>query len=252
MSRNASPKTVVIIPARYKSTRFPGKPLVDIAGTPMVIRVAQIAAKSVGIENTYIATDDDKIAQTATDYNFKYLMTSEACLTGTDRLYEAAKQVEADIYINLQGDEPLVNPSDVELIIQAKKDQPNKVICGMKALTPKEDPANRNLPIVVTNYRNDLIYMSRLPVPGFKEPSKQPKTYYKQICIYGFNLAELKAFYDYGKKGKAELSEDIEILRFFELDIPIKMVNTFYTSYAVDEPADVKRILQELEKAPII
>lgn len=248
MSRNTPTKTVIIIPARFKSTRFPGKPLIDIKGIPMVVRVANIAANCVGYENTYIATDDDRIAKTAINHDLNYLMTSERCLTGTDRLYEAAQQVDADIYINIQGDEPLVNPSDVQLIIDAKKENPNKIVCGMKELSEEENPANKNLPIVATNYQNDLIYMSRLPIPGYKEEDKKPKKYYKQVCIYAFNLQELKAFYEYGKKGKAELSEDIEILRFFELGIPIKMVNTLHASYAVDEPSDVEKIIQELNK----
>ena len=99
-------RSVVIIPARYKSSRFPGKPLINLLGKPMVLWVAELSARAVGKENVYIATDDKRISKVVVDASFNTIMTSDKCFTGTDRLAEAAKQISADIYINVQGDEP--------------------------------------------------------------------------------------------------------------------------------------------------
>ncbi|MEI7504252.1 MAG: 3-deoxy-manno-octulosonate cytidylyltransferase, partial [Paludibacter sp.] len=105
-------KAVGIIPARYKSSRFEGKPLALILGKPMIIYVCEIVAEALGIENTYVATDDIRIFDCVTNLGFKAVMTPDNCLTGTDRLYEAAKLIKADIYLNIQGDEPMLNPKD--------------------------------------------------------------------------------------------------------------------------------------------
>ena len=106
-------KSVVVIPARYKSSRFPGKPLVNLLGKPMILWVSELSAKAVGKENVYIATDDERISKIVTAAGFNAIMTSDHCFTGTDRLAEAANKISADIYINVQGDEPLVNPKDI-------------------------------------------------------------------------------------------------------------------------------------------
>src|SRR5690606_27506517 len=103
-------RTVVIIPARFASSRYPGKPLVPLLGKPMILWVAELSAKAVGLENVYIATEDNRIAEVVVAAGFQAVMTSGRALTGTDRLAEAAEQIEADIFINVQGDEPLVNP----------------------------------------------------------------------------------------------------------------------------------------------
>src|SRR5690554_6238247 len=106
-------RSVVLIPARYASSRFPGKPLASLLGKPMIIWVAELSAKAVGSENVYIATDDDRISSVVSNAGYQFIMTSSASLTGTDRLAEAAQHIDADIYINVQGDEPLVSPKDI-------------------------------------------------------------------------------------------------------------------------------------------
>ncbi len=242
-------KIVGVIPARYQSSRFPGKPLLDLNGTPMIIRVARIVEKALCKENTYVATDDDRIKAVVESFGFKAVLTSSSCLTGTDRIFDFSKQIEADIYVNVQGDEPLLNYEDILKIIEVKKQHLNFVINGMHSLSPNEDPQNINIPKVVVNKFNDLLYISRLAVPGVKSIGKSVgPNYKKQICIYAFNREELNSFGNQQEKAEFESFEDIEILRFFDLNIPIKMVETSSSSLAVDVVEDVEIVERELIK----
>lgn len=235
-------KTIIVIPARFKSTRFPGKPLVKLLGKPMIQWVAELSAKAVGVENVYIATDDDTIAQTVTQLGYQSVMTSENCLTGTDRLAEVAQKVEADIYVNVQGDEPLVNPEDILKVIETKKTFPNEVINGYAVIGKDEDPASVNIPKVIFAEDKRLVYMSRQVIPGFKEQKKAPPEFYKQVCIYAFNRQELLDYGRYGRKSTLEGFEDIEIIRFLEWGQLIRMVQTRPGSLAVDAPDDVRPV----------
>ena len=121
-------------------------------------------------------------------------MTSSKCLTGTDRVAEASKKIKSNIYINVQGDEPTINPSDIKKIIQAKIKYPNHVICGYDKIHKSENPSNINLPKVVVNNKQELIYISRSVLPGSKKLVKNYE-YLKQVCIYTFNKKELAKFY---------------------------------------------------------
>jgi len=240
-------KSVVIIPARYKSSRFPGKPLVNLLGKPMILWVSELSAKAVGQENVYIATDDKRISKVVVDAGFNAIMTSDKCFTGTDRLAEAAKQISADIYINVQGDEPLVNPKDIVNIIKAKELYYNEIINGYCSISSEEDPNNVNIPKVIFTEDNSLVYMSRQAIPGFKDNSQAPSQYYKQVCIYAFTADELKSYADYGRKSTLEASEDIEIIRFLEWGKKIRMVETSPGSLAVDAQEDVAKVEQGLK-----
>jgi 3-deoxy-manno-octulosonate cytidylyltransferase (CMP-KDO synthetase) len=232
-------KIIGIIPARYKSTRFPGKPLVLLLGKPMVIHVADIVSKALGRENTFIATDSEIIAEEVKKFGYHVVMTTEKALTGTDRVWEASQKIHADIYMNIQGDEPLLNPDDITLIANEKKKRMNCVINGMHAISYQEDPGNVNIPKVITTEDNQLVYMSRLPVPGFKSESCRPGTYMKQVCIYAFTHQELDRYGTCGRKSYLEHCDDIEILRFLDLKIPVYMVETRGFSLAIDVPDDV-------------
>jgi len=239
-------KSVVIIPARYKSSRFPGKPLVNLLGKPMVLWVAELSAKAVGQENVYIATDDKRISKVVVDAGFNAIMTSDKCFTGTDRLAEAAKQISADIYINVQGDEPLVNPKDIINIIKAKELHYHEIINGYCPISNDENPNNVNIPKVIFTEDNSLVYMSRQAIPGFKDNNQAPSQYYKQVCIYAFTADELKSYADYGRKSTLEASEDIEIIRFLEWGKKIRMVETNSGSLAVDVQEDVAKVEREM------
>ena len=238
----------IVIPARYKSSRFPGKPIVDIDGTPMIIRVADIASKVVPKENIYIATEDERIAKVVDDYDYKVILTSDNCLTGTDRVCEASQEIDSDIIVNIQGDEPLLDSDDIQKVIDEKLKYPDSVINCMSRFDSTE-ATNRNIPKVVSNFNNDLIYMSRSAIPGTKEGHS--KLVHKQVCIYAFTKDELDKFYQFGlKHGKTQIewSEDIEILRFLELGINVKMLETYGTTQAVDVPEDVDKVLEILNE----
>ncbi|AGP83268.1 3-deoxy-manno-octulosonate cytidylyltransferase [Alteromonas mediterranea MED64] len=240
-------RTAILIPARYESSRFPGKPLIDLVGKPMIIWVAELSSEAVGKENVYIATDDDRIAKVVSDWGYNFVMTGPA-LTGTDRLAEAALQIDADIFINVQGDETLVNPEDILKIKQVKLANPESVINGYSYLGDDEDPKNVNIPKVIMNEQDELVYMSRCALPGFKDKKQAPTRYKKQVCIYAFTKEQLRQFRDFGRKSELEYCEDIEILRFLELGVPVKMIETRPGSLAVDCPEDVAGVENALRK----
>jgi 3-deoxy-manno-octulosonate cytidylyltransferase (CMP-KDO synthetase) len=235
-------RTVVVIPARYGSSRYQGKPLVLLLGKPMIIWVAELSAHAINIENVYVATDDQRIVNVVKNAGFQAIMTAKDSLTGTDRIAEAACQIKADIYINVQGDEPLVDPADILKIRDAKLANMNAIINAFSWITSDEDPQNVNIPKVVTNELGELIYISRAVLPGFKDFKCAPILYKKQVCIYAFTREELLAFNNFGRKSKLESIEDIEILRFLELRKTILMVETKPGSLAVDIPEDVCKV----------
>ena len=235
-------RSVVIIPARYASMRYPGKPLVNLLGKPMVLWVAERSSQAVGIENVYVATEDARIAKVVELAGFQYVMTSKEALTGTDRLAEAATHVAADIYINVQGDEPLINPNDILNICNIKKQHLNDIVNGFCWISKDENPKNINIPKVITNESNVMVYMSRCPLPSFKEQKNKPSRYKKQVCIYAFTKDDLNAFKKFGRKSQLETSEDIEILRFLELGKKVLMVETEGGTLAVDSPEDIKSV----------
>jgi len=229
----------VVIPARFKSSRFPGKPLVKLNGKPLIIRVAELASKAVGAENVFVATDDLNIATLVSESGYKYILTDENNLTGTDRVAQASCELDYDIIVNLQGDEPLIKPGDILKCIEEKKIYPEKVINGYTYISDKENVENINIPKVLINEQEKLIYISRSVLPGLKDSALKPDYFLKQVCIYVFSKADLKAFKEFGRKSKSEMYEDIEILRFFELNIDVKMVFCTSGSLAVDTPEDV-------------
>ena len=241
-------KTLIVIPARFKSSRFPGKPLAKIKNKEMIIWVAQICKNIIGNSNIIIATDHLRIKKVVNNYGFKAIMTSKNCSTGTDRVAEVSKKIKADIYINVQGDEPTIKAKDIKKIISAKIKFPNHVICGYTNLSQNEKPTDTNIPKVLINSNKDLIYMSRLPLPGKKNSKKNTKIkYFKQVCIYAFNKDELKKFKNFKKKSVIEIAEDIEILRFFEINKKIKMIKTTNNSIAVDQKKDIKKVEKYLK-----
>ncbi len=239
-------RSVIIIPARYKSSRFPGKPLVHLLGKPMILWVCALSVEAVGIDNVYVATDDDRIFNLVSDKGYNAIMTSESCLTGTDRLAEAVDKVKADIYINVQGDEPLVNPKDIINIINSKKLHYEEIINGYCPLSENEDPDDVNIPKVIFNENNSLVYMSRQAIPGFKNKNNAPTQFFKQVCIYAFTAKELKDYSEFGRKSTLEYSEDIEIIRFLEWGKKIRMVETSSNHLGVNSPEDVEKVEKEL------
>ena len=239
-------KTCVLIPARYNSSRYPGKPLVPLLGKPMVIWVCELSAKAVGSSNVYVATDSDEIKRVVELHGFNSIMTSDEHLTGTDRIAEAAKYLDYDIIVNVQGDEPMVNPKDIQNAIKEKYKKPDSVINCFCCINDQSSIQSKNVPKLVTNGDGKLLYISRSEIPGHKDKAKRPKQVKKQVCIYVFNKKQLELFNGYGKKSNLEEIEDIEILRFFELSIDVQMIETMSGSLAVDTPEDVNHVENEL------
>ena len=164
----------IVIPARLKSTRFPMKPLKKILGKEMIIRVSDICNKIVNKKNVIIATDSILIKKICQKYNYNSIMTPVNCKTGTDRVYKASKKFKSKIIINVQGDEPLISPSDIKKIINTKKRFPNHVVCGYCQISYNNALSN-NVPKVVINKNSNLQYISRSLIPGLKNKKKQRK-----------------------------------------------------------------------------
>jgi 3-deoxy-manno-octulosonate cytidylyltransferase (CMP-KDO synthetase) len=241
-------RVVIIIPARYESTRYPGKPLVRILGKSLISRVWETCVKAIHSDNVYVATDSTLIFDHCIKNNMNVIMTSKKCLTGTDRVYEASKKIEADYYLNIQGDEPLIKVADIKKMINSLifVDK-NTLINAQCPITNPKDYTNINIPKCVTDQKNRLLYISRAPIPCNK--SNQFISAKKQVCIYGFKKNHLEAFYEYRRKTPLENIEDIEILRFIELGFSVTMINVSSSSIAVDTPSDVRRVIKFLKKS---
>jgi 3-deoxy-manno-octulosonate cytidylyltransferase (CMP-KDO synthetase) len=233
----------IVIPARYQSSRFPGKPLAPILGVPMILRAARLCAKAVPKEMVFIATDHPEIENVVKKDGFHCIRTPSEARTGTDRVWSASKKIRAKYFVNVQGDEPILDPKDIIKVMRHQKKFPKDVINAYRDLLPNEDPKNINLPKLVMNERQQLLYMSRLPIPGVKSADKKPR-HYKQVCIYSFPKNALDEYGKYGKRRRSliEEFEDIEILRFFELNFKIQMVEAHGISAAVDEPSDLLKV----------
>ena len=163
-------KTAIIIPARYASSRFPGKPLAKILGKELILWVHSIAKKAVGNKHVYVATESKKILNFLKGQNINCFMTSAKCMTGTDRIAEVARKINYKIYINLQGDEPLVSPKDILKIIELKRKNYNEVICGYTKLNNFENPQNKNIPKVLFNEKKKIdLYIMKYPTSIKKE-----------------------------------------------------------------------------------
>lgn len=242
-------KVAALIPARLASTRFPEKPLAHILGKPMILWVAELTAKAVGLDNTYVATDAEKIAQVVRAAGFQVVMTSPDALTGTDRIAEAATQIDADVFINVQGDEPMLDPASITSVIEAAKLHPETVINGYAPIPQSEDPTNVNLPKCAIASDGRLLYMSRAAVPAYKDSSKEQAVYYKQVCIYAFTRKQLEAYVSVCEKAPCEQSEDIEILRFLDLGHEVRMIELPGDTLAVDAPSDVELVESAMRDA---
>jgi len=230
----------IIIPARFNSSRFKGKPLQPILGVPMIKRVWDQCIQSIPEEDVFVATDSNKIKDYCVEEGMQSIMTSQNCLTGTDRVYEASKEIDADIYINVQGDEPLIDPNDIKELMLKSTENPDAIFNAMSEIKTEEDFRSTSVPKVVCDLDNNLLFMSRSPIPINK--SNNFVKAYKQVCIYAFPKKSLELFATISEKTPIENIEDIEILRFLEMGIPIKMVKVSHSSIAVDYPDDIEKV----------
>lgn len=229
-----------VIPARYKSSRFPGKPLADICGKPMIWWVYQQAKKVKEFSDLYVATDSEEIEQVCRKYDMNVIMTSDSHPTGTDRIGEVARKIKADLYVNIQGDEPMIEPETIRQAILPFLNNPDLQISNlMTAIKDPVDVVNFTVPKVITNKDNIGVFLSRAPAPYPKGSISY--TYYKQVCVYGFKSNALE-FYCNSERGKIESIEDIEILRFIEAGWKVQYVEVNSETVAVDTPNDLKKV----------
>ena len=230
----------VVIPARYESSRFPGKPLANIAGVSLIERVWRRCTMAVPVEKIIIATDDQRIKDHCESFGADVEMTDYGCLTGTDRVQQTVQQRKLDWAVNVQGDEPMVRPEDIQSVVRAfLSANGQRVINAMAPITDSEEWLSLAVPKLVFDQEDRLLYMSRAPIPGNKASTLIAA--WKQVCIYAFSAEHLTRFVATDGKTPFEAIEDIEILRFVEQGIPVQMVRVESGTVAVDFPEDVAR-----------
>ena len=244
-------KSIGIIPARYASTRFEGKALADILGKPMVQHVYERACKSKLLNQVIVATDDQRIYDAVQQFGGNVQMTPD-CPTGTDRVTIVAKKIKCDIVVNIQGDEPLLDPEQIDLMLQPFIDRPSVQVTTLKQrIHTVEDYHDRNIVKVVTNLQGDALYFSRGSIPS--TPAKHNPTndedaiIYKHIGLYAFRKEQLLAFTSW-ERTPYEISESLEQLRLLEHGVPIHVVETDTPLIGVDVPADLEKVKDILEK----
>jgi 3-deoxy-manno-octulosonate cytidylyltransferase (CMP-KDO synthetase) len=236
-------KILGIIPARYTSTRFPGKPLVDIAGKSMIQRVYEQSKKCVHLVEVIVATDDERIYKHVHDFGGKAIITSPHHQSGTDRCAEVALQhSQYDVVINIQGDEPFIDPEQISKLVFCFNDAGTQIATLVKKIQTNEELFNANSPKVVINKLSEAVYFSRSPLPHIRgqEPENWLNyfTYFKHIGIYGYRANVLQQITKL-PVSSLEKAESLEQLRWIENGYRIKVTETELETYAVDTPEDL-------------
>ncbi len=241
------PKVCGVIPARYASSRFPGKPLVLIAGKPMIQHVYERASQASLVDHLVVATDDQRICDVVRSFGGSAVMTDADHPSGTDRIAQAAGQVDCDYVLNIQGDEPLIDAGVIDAVAGALVNDPEVVmatpIAEVVDLTELDNP---NIVKVVIDSKGFALYFSRSKIPYLRDPQDTPeKKWYKHIGLYGFQKSFLLQLVKY-PQSTLENMERLEQLRVLENGFRIKTVITQYVGIGVDTPDDVKEIEKRL------
>ncbi|MBK5286364.1 MAG: 3-deoxy-manno-octulosonate cytidylyltransferase [Bacteroidia bacterium] len=237
-----------IIPARYGSTRLPGKPLVEINGKTMVQRVYEQAGRSQKLNKVVVATDNDKIFSHVREFGGEVMMTSPQHQSGTDRCAEIISKQEQqmwDVIVNIQGDEPFIQPEQIDLLCSCFDDDKTQIATLVKEIAASEELFNHNNVKVILNKYKQALYFSRSPIPycrNFPEPEwLKQNTYYKHIGIYGYRANTLREIAELPKT-KLEITESLEQLRWLENGYPIHAEITSIESVAIDTPDDLLKV----------
>lgn len=241
-----------IIPARFASTRFPGKPLADIAGKSMIQRVYEQALKAEKLDDVVAATDDERILLHLKELGYRAILTSDQHQSGTDRCAEAAEKLpDYDVIINIQGDEPFIDPRQIDLLCSCFADHETKLATLVKEIHTTEELFNPNSPKVILNKFFETIYFSRTPIPYYREKPQEEwlnaHTYYKHIGIYGYERDTLLALTQL-PVSSLEKAEKLEQLRWIENGYHIRAAVTDIETLAVDTPEDLLQLLQSFSK----
>ena len=243
-------KIIAIIPSRYASTRFPGKPLADIAGKSMIQRVVEKVKESVLISDVVVATDDQRIYDHVIGFGGKVCMTDVNHQSGTDRCFEVLQQ-QSELYdyvINIQGDEPFIQPDQIDLLANTLKDK-TQLATLIKPIELSEQLFDFNVVKVVKDLNENAIYFSRTPIPYFRNMEQSDwvnkHTYYKHIGIYAYRVDVLKSITEL-PISPLELTESLEQLRWVENGYTIKTAITDHDSIGIDTPEDLRKALEQL------
>ncbi len=243
-------KILGLIPARYASTRFPGKPLVDIGGKSMICRVYEQCLKASSLTDVYVATDDQRIFGHVVDSGGRVMMTAGHHRTGTERCHEALLQLEEqghsyDVVINIQGDEPFIDPGQIDKLAACFGNKEVNIATLRKAVNSIDELNSPNIIKVVCNLAGNAIYFSRSSVPYVRgyEPEDWPAshTFYKHIGIYAFRTESLKKVCTL-QPSPLETAESLEQLRWLENGMDIRVEITMTESHSIDTPEDLKKV----------
>jgi len=241
--RTSQPSHIVaVIPARYESTRFPGKPLADIAGRPMIEHVYRRTADTRGIDAVVVATDDERIANAVERFGGVVRMTRSGHRTGTDRIAEVASDLPCAIVVNVQGDLPLIEPGMIAEVVAPLQAEPSLVMSTLRqAISDRSELTNPNVVKVVVDADDNALYFSRASIPYQRESG----TTFKHIGLYGYRRDFLLAFAALAPS-PLERSESLEQLRALEHGFRIRAVETAFESIEVDTPEDLERVRRRL------
>lgn len=237
---------IAVIPARLASTRLPRKMLREIAGVPLLARVYHGARKCSTLDQVIVATDSNEIMRFCEQQGFAVRMTSESHKSGTERVHEISEEMKADVYLNIQGDEPLTRPEHIESLI-AVMNEPSVQVGTLKTPTDGDDAKNPSAVKVVTDMSGRALYFSRATIPHDRD-GVGPQ-YYKHLGFYGYRKAALDKFIRW-PESKLERSERLEQLRFLENGIAIHVADTPFDTVGVDTEEDLLRV-EEILKAKL-
>jgi 3-deoxy-manno-octulosonate cytidylyltransferase (CMP-KDO synthetase) len=241
---------VGIIPARYASTRFPGKPLALIDGKPMIQHVCERVNRIASLSSVLVATDDQRIYDTVASFGGKAVMTSELHKSGTDRCGEVVKKLleqglHPDVVINIQGDEPFVEHTQIESLINCFNDSSVQIATLKKKITSQQELLSPNVVKVITDLNNNALYFSRFPLPFQRGKERESwlenHTYYKHIGIYAYRTDILQKLIELRQSG-LEVSESLEQLRWLENGYEIRVAETDHENIAIDTPEDLLKL----------
>jgi len=238
-----SRNVLAVIPARFASTRLPGKPLATIAGRPMIQHVVERVRGARLVSSILVATEDERIKKAVEGFGGKAILTRPDHRTGTDRVAEVAAHVSADIYVNIQGDEPLIDPGIVDAVIAAMiEDDSIQVATPCAAITQQNEIVDPNVVKVARDFDSNGLYFSRAPIPWVRDTGATVAVrFWKHIGLYAFVRDALLEFPTL-PPGELERVEQLEQLRWLENGFRIRVVETEYDAVSVDVPADIERV----------
>lgn len=234
-------KIIAVIPARYGSTRFPGKPLELLRGRPLLHWVIEGARKSRLCSEVFVATDDERIARVARAAGTEALLTAPDCPTGTDRIYEATRGLSFDVVLNIQGDEPLIDETSIDPLARAFLETPALDMATLAHPLTADDLLNLNAVKVITNVQDEAIYFSRFPIPYSRTSYGGEAVSLKHIGLYGYSRAFLQKFCT-SPQSLIEKYESLEQLRAVYLGARIKVLRVEKPTYGVDTPEDLQKL----------